>query len=384
MKIIFQNVVRAKSSDQKILADFKKNPPDFSDLPKSDFSAISKFVAANKKWQQVLVIGIGGSSLPARTLVDALGKSKREFYFLENVDPTAAAKIFARLDFPKTIVLVVSKSGDTLETLANFFIVRKLLGKNWRQQVVFLTDAEKGFLRTLATKEKIVTFTIPAKVGGRFSIFSPVGLLPAALAGANLQKLLVGAQKADPKQTLEFAQIHAAEFRRGKNISVFCVYANALESLAKFFEQLLAESLGKNSQVGITPAAAVGALDQHSKLQLWRDGPADKFYIFVGAQNFKQDFRIPNPPPEFGFLKNRNLSEILRAEFLATTKSLSEKKRPLAIFDFAQIEEAELGEFLQFWMLEIYFLAQILGVNFADQPGVERGKILARARLGAN
>lgn len=384
MKTILQNIARAKSANRKILADFQKNPPAFCDLLADDFSKIQKFSAANKKWRQVLIVGIGGSSLPARTLVDALGKSQHEFYFLENVDPSAAAKIFARIDWSKVLVLIVSKSGDTLETLANFFVVRKLLGKNWRQQTVFLTDAQKGFLRELAIKENIPTFEIPAKVGGRFSIFSPVGLLPAALAGANLTKLLNGARKADPKQALAFAQMHATEFQRGKNIAVFCVYANALESLAKFFEQLLAESLGKNARVGITPASAVGALDQHSKLQLWRDGPNDKFYIFVGAQKFKQDFLIPNPPPEFSFLQKRNLSEILRAEFLATTQSLAEKKRPLAIFDFAEIKEVELGEFLQFLMLEVYFLAQILDVNFANQPGVERGKILAREQLGAN
>jgi glucose-6-phosphate isomerase len=290
------------------------------------------------------------------------------------------------------LVLVVSKSGGTLETLANFFVVRKFLGRNWSRQTVFLTDAKKGFLRELAQKltphfsegKEVRAFAIPENVGGRFSIFSPVGLLPAALAGANLRKLLDGARKSDPRKALEFAQIHAAEFRRGKNISVFCVYSNALESLAKWFEQLLAESLGKNSRVGITPAPAVGAIDQHSKLQLWASGPADKFYIFVGTRNCGKDFAIPTPPAGFEFLRGKKIGDILRAEFLATTESLEEKKRPLAIFDFAEIGEVELGEFLQFWMFEIYFLAKILGVNFADQPGVERGKILARKKLGAN
>jgi len=382
MKITFKNIAREKV-DAKILADFRKNPPCFFDLPKNDFAEISKF-ARTEKSRQILIIGIGGSSLPARTLVDALGDSKREFYFLENVDPVAAARMFAKINWSKVFVLVVSKSGGTLETLANFFVVRKFLGKKWSAQTVFLTDAKKGFLRELAEKEKVRSFAIPENVGGRFSIFSPVGLLPAALAGANLGKILDGARNAEPRKALGFAQIHATEFRRGKNISVFCVYSNTLESLAKWFEQLLAESLGKNSKVGITPAPAVGVIDQHSKLQLWASGPADKFFIFVGAKNCGKDFAIPTPPAGFEFLRRKKIGDILRAEFSATTKSLAEKKRPLMIFDFTEIRETELGEFLQFWMLEIYFLAKILGVNFADQPGVERGKILARKELGRN
>ncbi|MFH0776701.1 MAG: glucose-6-phosphate isomerase [Patescibacteria group bacterium] len=382
MQIRYANLPPIKL-DQKIWAEFKKNPPAFCDLLNFDCAEILKF-AKNCQHRQILVIGIGGSSLPARALVEALGNEKREFYFLENVDPVAAGKIFTHIDWKKVLVLVASKSGGTLETLANFFVVQKFLGKNWSRQTVFLTDAEKGFLRALAKKEKVRTFAIPEKVGGRFSIFSPVGLLPAALAGIDLKKLLSGARKTDPKQALAFAQIQAAEFRKGKNISVFCVYANALEALAKWFEQLLAESIGKNSRVGITPAVAVGAIDQHSKLQLWHDGPADKFFIFVGAQKFARDFRIPRTPAEFSFLKNDSLGTILRAEFLATAESLSEKKRPVALFDLPKIEPEILGEFLQFWMLEIYFLAKILGVNFADQPGVERGKVLARKRLARN
>ncbi|MFH0834642.1 MAG: glucose-6-phosphate isomerase [Patescibacteria group bacterium] len=382
MQIRFANLPPIKL-DQKIWTEFKKNPPAFCDLLNSDFAEILKFAKSCKN-RQIIVIGIGGSSLPARALVEALGNAKREFYFLENVDPIAAGKIFVKIDWGKVLVLVASKSGGTLETLANFFVVQKFLGKSWAKQTIFLTDPQKSFLREIAVKEKVRMFAIPAKVGGRFSIFSPVGLLPAALAGIDLAKLLSGAHKTDPKKALAFAQLHAREFKKGKNIAVFCVYANALEALAKWFEQLLAESIGKNSRVGITPAVAVGAIDQHSKLQLWHDGPADKFFIFVGAQKFAQDFRIPKMPKEFAFLKNDSLGTILRAEFLATAESLSEKKRPVALFDLPKIDAEILGEFLQFWMFEIYFLAQILGVNFADQPGVERGKILARKRLARN
>lgn len=387
MKIQFLNTAKKFAAGQEILTEFEQQPPAFATLPNEQathISAIETFARANRTWRHIIIIGIGGSSLPARTLIDALGNSKREFYFLENVDPAAANQILANINWKKTLVLVISKSGNTLETIANFFVVKKYLGKSWQQQTVFLTNAEKGFLHKFADQENVQIFAIPAEIGGRFSIFSPVGLLPAALAGIDLQKLLSGTKKADAKQAFQFAKIQAAEFRRGKNISVFCVYRDNLKSLTQWYEQLLAESIGKNSKIGITPSPAVGAIDQHSKLQLWRDGPADKFYIFVGTQNFGTDLKITNPEKEFSFLKNKTFAEVLRAEFLATTKSLAEKKRPLAIFDFAKIGPAELGEFLQFWMLEVYFLAKILNVNFANQPGVERGKVLARKRLGGN
>ncbi|MCF7836541.1 glucose-6-phosphate isomerase [Candidatus Gracilibacteria bacterium] len=381
MKIKFSNISQP-TLNSKIFADFKKNPPAFFALPKSDFSEIEKFAAKNKQWRQVLIIGIGGSSLPARTLTAALsGKNSPEFYFLENLDPTSAKRIFTKLDFKKTLVIVISKSGGTLETLANFFVVKKFLGNAWRKQVVVITESEKGFLRELAKKEKLTTFEIPAEIGGRFSILSPVGLLPAALAGANLGELLDGARKADARKALNFAQLQAAEFQRGKNITTFCVYADTLKGFAKWWEQLLAESIGKSSKIGITPEIAVGVTDQHSKLQLWADGPNDKFFTFLGVRNFGKDFKIPNPPKDFGFLKNKSMQQILQAEFLATTKSLVERRRPLAILEIEKIDEESLGKLAQFWMLEVYFLGKLLKVNPFSQPGVERGKILTKKIL---
>ncbi len=390
MKIKLHNISKPSPSI-KIFSDFKKNPPAFSFLPK-DFREIEKFAKTNRKWSHVLVIGIGGSSLPAQALINALAKlnprvhsgEPPEPHFLDNLDAKKTINIFEKLDWEKTLVIVIAKSGETLETLANFFVVKQKLGTNWRKQTVAITDPKKGFLRELATKEKLTTFDIPPEIGGRFSIFTSVGLLPAALAGINLRKLIKGANKASPKKAFEFAQIQAREFKRGKNINTFCIYSNALESFAKWHEQLLAESIGKNAKVGITPQIAIGATDQHSKLQLWSDGPNDKFFTFLKVKKVEADLKIPNPPKEFGFLKNKSMQQILNAEFDATVKALAEKKRSLAIFEIEKLDEESLGEMLQFWMLEIYFLGKLLGVDPFDQPGVERGKFLTRKALGGN
>ncbi len=385
MKVEFTNISQKTSANTKIFSEFQKSPPAFSNLSSQNFTKVEKFARANRMWRQILILGIGGSSLPPRTLISALAKKNSpEFFFLDNLDAEKNAHIFEKLDWKKTLVIVITKSGETLETIANFFVVKQKLGKNWRKQVVAVTDPDSGFLRKLATHEKFTAFEILQRVGGRFSIFSNAGLLPAALAGVNLRKLLEGTASAETKKAFEFAKIHAAEFRRGKNISTFCVYSNALESFAKWWEQLLAESIGKNYRVGITPEIAIGATDQHSKLQLWQDGPNDKFFIFTRVINSATNFKIPNPSNEFQFLRGKSMQQILHAEFEATVKSLAEKKRALATFEILRINEFEIGRLLQFWMLEVYFLGKILEVNPLDQPGVERGKILARKLLSRN
>lgn len=408
MKITLHNLTPKKFSKNKVFTDFKKNPPSISAkqqfLPlsqrgkrvggfESNWKKIQNFTKLSNH-QHILIIGIGGSSLPAQVLVNALNAgagvpvkrgtcstSTPQFHFLDNLDPTKASTIFNQLNWKKTLVIVIAKSGETLETLANFFIVKKLLGKNWKEQIVIVTDPQHGYLRQLAEKEKLQSFEIPPDIGGRYSIFTPVGLLPAALAGINVKKLLAGAQKANPKKAFQFAQLHAAEYRRKKNITTFCVYSNALESFGKWYEQLLAESIGKSSKIGITPQLAIGATDQHSKLQLWSDGPNDKFFIFTGIDKVQKDFKIPSPPKDFACLKGTSMQQIINTEMRSTVKSLAEKKRSIATFSIPRLDEENLGELLQFWMLETYFLGNILKVNPFNQPGVERGKILTKKLL---
>jgi glucose-6-phosphate isomerase len=395
VKIKLFNISKKILKSPTALAEFEKfnAGADVAALTWStNVQEVENFARANKKWKHVLIIGIGGSSLPAQTLVEALQKAgagvpaKRgtwstQFHFLDNLDPHRASRIFKQVSWKQTLVIVIAKSGETLETLANFFVVKKLLGSSWRKQVVVVTDPKQGFLRELAEKEKLTTFAIPPEIGGRFSVFSNVGLLPAALAGIDIKKLIAGAKKANVKKAFQLAQIQAREYKRGKNIATLCAYSNALESFAKWWEQLLGESIGKSSKIGITPQLAIGATDQHSKLQLWHDGPNDKFFIFLNVEKMSEDFHIPNPPKDFAFLKNKSMQQILNVERQATIKSLVEKKRSIITQELPKLDEESLGELLQFWMLEVYFLGKILGINPFNQPGVEKGKILTKKLL---
>jgi len=391
MKIKFFNIAKKASPQKNNLLELQKNLPSFCKLPREEeLREISSFAKKNKKWQHILIIGIGGSALPPRTLIEAIPAAKPsssnypKFHFLDNLDPTKTTQIFAQLDWKKTLVIVITKSGNTLETLSNFFVVQQKLGENWQKQVVTITDPEKGFLRKLSAHEKLQTFEIPPEIGGRFSIFTAVGLIPAALANLDLQKLLTGAKSAKTTEAFRFAQIHASEYSRKKNITSLCVYSNALETFTKWWEQLLAESIGKSNKIGITPQTSIGTNAQHSLLQLWSEGPDDKFFIFLKTKKSNSDLRISNPHADFKFLRGKSMQQILNIEMQTTVKSLVEKKRAMAEIEIDKLDEKNLGHLLQFWMLETYFLGKILQINPFDQPGVERGKILTRKLLAKN
>jgi len=382
----FRNSPKKIPAAAKVWEKFEKNPPAFAALPKQKLNAIRDWSKGErKKWKHILVLGIGGSTLGGQALIQALAhSSKPKVYFLDNLDPLHTNLLFKKLHWKKTLVLVITKSGDTLETIAQFFVVKQKLGKGWRKHIVAITDSKKGFLRELAEKEKLTSFSVPNDVGGRFSVLSEVGLIPAALAGVKVKDLLQGAAAVNPREAFEFAKLHAAAYRKGKNITVFCPYSYRLRSLGEWYAQLLAESVGKSAKVGITPEVSIGAADQHSKLQLWSDGPNDKFFIFLKVEDFGVNHLLPEVSKEFSHLVGKAFLEILHAEFEATTQALSEKQRSLAIWNLPNLKAETLGYLLQFFMLEVAFLGEILGVNPYNQPGVERGKVLARKRLSGN
>src|SRR3954468_11181019 len=276
----------------------------------------------------VLVLGIGGSALGAKALLNALrppawnelDDEAREFFprltVLENVDPTSVAAALDRIDPRRVLVNVISKSGGTAETMAQYLVVRgwleEALGPAAYRHLVFTTDPSRGALRELAQREHIATLDVPPEVGGRFSVLSPVGLLPAALVGIDIDGLLGGARQALEHSESDdllhnsaalYAALHwAADTELGARIHVLMPYTDRLREFAEWYRQLWAESLGKRVDrsgrtvnVGPTPVAAVGATDQHSQVQLFMEGPFDKVITFVTVEDLGIDVKIPRP-----------------------------------------------------------------------------------------
>ncbi|HYC31420.1 MAG TPA: hypothetical protein VEB59_03980, partial [Gemmatimonadales bacterium] len=308
----------------------------------------------------VLVLGIGGSALGTRALLSALrlpawnenDDERREFFprltILENVDPTSVAAALRRIDPRRVLVNVISKSGGTAETMAQYLVVRSwledALGGAASRHLVFTTDPERGALRQLAASEGIATLSVPPAVGGRFSVLSPVGLLPAALVGIDIAGLLVGARRAVERAGTDdlprnpaglYAALHwAADTDLGARIHVLMPYSDRLRDLAEWYRQLWAESLGKRVDregrtvhTGPTPVGAVGATDQHSQVQLFMEGPFDKVITFATVEDRGEDVTIPgreNLPPELAYLAGHTLGELLRAEYEATSAALAQ------------------------------------------------------------
>jgi glucose-6-phosphate isomerase len=366
----------------------------------------------------VLVLGIGGSALGTKALLNALRRPAwnewddegREFYprltVLENVDPTTVAAALGRIDPRRVLVNVISKSGGTAETMAQYLVVRAwledALGDAAFRHLVFTTDPTRGALRELATREGIVTLDVPPNIGGRFSVLSPVGLLPAALVGIDIAGLLTGARRAIERAesgdllrnpAALYAALHwAADTDLGARIHVVMPYTDRLREFAEWYRQLWAESLGKRTDregrtvhVGATPVAAVGATDQHSQVQLFMEGPFDKVITFVRLEQFGEDLAIPprpDLPPDLAYLPGHTLGELLTAEYEATSAALAEMGRMSCTLHLPELTAETVGEAIMFFQLATGYAGVWYGIDPFDQPGVELGKRLTYAAMG--
>ena len=394
----------------------------FFDLPwASETSGRVKEVADSfGQWfENVVVLGIGGSGLGAVTLRDALlgpywnerDAEAREYfprlYVLDNPDPATVGPLLDRLDLRRTLFNVVSKSGSTAETMALYLVIRERLERlvgadKLRGHFLFTTDPGKGVLRQISDAEGIPALPVPPNVGGRFSVLSPVGLWPAAVTGVNVDALLAGAgAMVDRCQTDELAKnpagllatlLHDATTRRGKPIHVLMPYSDRLRSLALWFQQLWAESLGKAKDragrtvnVGATPLPAVGAVDQHSQVQLFMEGPRDKVVIFVAVQEVGDPVQIPalhQESPELGYLGGHTLGELLDAERRATADALRQAGRPSMTIEVERVDAEALGALFMLFQIATVYAGALFGVDPLDQPGVELGKRLTYGLLG--
>ncbi|MEX2542535.1 MAG: glucose-6-phosphate isomerase [Trueperaceae bacterium] len=361
----------------------------------------------------LVVLGIGGSSLGAMTVVSALQHPYRgiqesgsglRVHFVDNVDPDAIAGLMEVLDPRRTLVNVISKSGTTAETMAAYLAFRQWLeqavAESSADWIVATTDPQSGILRPLADRRGYRTFTVPPSVGGRFSVLSAVGLLPVALAGLDIHALLEGAARANETARLPLAenpilQATLAQFlayRRGKPISVLMPYSSRLRNLGGWFVQLWAESLGKaesrsGSRVheGSTPLAALGATDQHSQVQLFNEGPNNKLVAFVRLERFDVETAIPDAEPgldELDYLAGQSFNRLINAEQAATAFALAQNDRPNYTLALPELNAASLGELLQFLMWQTAVMGELTDIDTYDQPGVELGKTYTYALMG--
>ena len=355
---------------------------------RTDPGRIREAVAAVEPAETFLVVGIGGSALGAATITTALdGDATR---VLDNVDPAHTASLLAELDLESTAVNVVSRSGTTAETLANFLVVREAYeaaGVDWTERTL-VTTGEAGPLRELAETHDLPTLTVPDGVPGRFSALSAVGLAAAAFEGLDLEALLDGGQRAaeslspslfDSPAYAYGATMYALE-EQGVNVAAMMPYAEALEPFAEWFAQLWAESLGKDGR-GQTPARALGVTDQHSQLQLYRAGPKDKAVTLVRPRE-RPSVPIPRTDQSaLSHLSGTDLRELIDAEYEATAASLRKSGVPTIRLEVETLDAAAVGELLYTMEAACIMAGELADADTFTQPAVEWGKETARELL---
>lgn len=404
------------SAREKLFSKIKSKEIGFFDLPSNDkanqHKEILKYYQKNKsKFDNFVVLGIGGSSLGPLSLYKALNhtynniKNKKKFFVLDNPDPSTISDLLSTINLKRTLFNVISKSGTTIETISEFFIVKdKLLraGKNLlKTNLVITTDPTKGPLRKFALTHGIKTFDIPPNIGGRYSVLSPVGLLPACFCGINIKELLAGAEAIRKNalrkdilknKVLLFSLLIYLSYKKlRKPILALFPYSDKLKSLGEWFIQLWAESLGKRYDlsgnivnVGQTPLNAVGAKDQHSILQLFIEGPYDKLIVFLEVEKAATDLKIPEDHEfqKFSYVANKKLSTLLNTEKNATSFALTKYEHPNITLKIPEISAYYMGQLIFFFETACAFLGFLYNINPFDQPGVELGKIFTKGLLG--
>lgn len=346
-------------------------------------------------------VGIGGSSLGPEMLISALKKNDRSFHFLNNIDPDYLHEQLQKIDLCESVYFIVSKSGATAETLATMAILsQKLLDRGvsveqLKDYFVFATDPKEGQLRELAQKHSLATLPIPQDIGGRFSVLTAVGLLPARFAEIDIKALLQGAQEMSERllqesttNPLHLTASSLFESYRNQqlNETVLMPYSSKLRDFSLWFVQLWAESLGKKRNTmgqevfsGLTPIAAYGATDQHSQMQLFMHGVRNKFLILIEVEQFNQDFKLESCFQTEGLnkLSPHSLAKLMKAELYGTRQALEKQGRPHLCLKLPVLNEKTLGELILFFEALTALMGECLDINAFDQPGVEDGKIFA-------
>lgn len=368
-------------------------------------SDMAQVLPAIRGFRHMLLLGIGGSALGARAMQRAFAPGQDGpnyngpcLWIADNVCAQQFEALIASLDPAETVAVCVSKSGGTIETLAQYFLVRawleKALGNGWRGHMVVITDATSGFLREEATGNGLMSLEVPDNLGGRYSALSAVGLLPSAFLGIDWEGLLDGASSvaapllADPARLASHPSFSLACWARALELSgydelIFFCYIPQWATFGPWFAQLWAESLGKDGK-GSMPIPATGVTDQHSVNQMFLDGPRNKGCLFLTCekQPAGRDF-MHDLPDKWSWLRGKAFGSLLNAEALGTRMALCESGVPLVNMDMGDLDERSAGSMMLLLEAATVFTGWLMGINPVDQPAVELGKRLANTRLGA-
>jgi glucose-6-phosphate isomerase len=373
---------------------------------RDDLEALKPHVERFAKFEHVVVMGSGGSSMSGRTLValkdQGYGpmKGRPKIHIMDNVDPATFTEMTSRLPLDKTGFIPISKSGGTPETLmATFTAIAAIEGKLGKQAVgsnmIAITEPTDNPLRKLMTRYGATILDHDPKIGGRYTALSLVGALPGMIAGVDCAALREGAASVlDPvlaaKDTKDLAPAIGAALsvglakEKGINITVLMPYVDRLEAFAFWYRQIWAESLGKHG-TGTTPIRAMGTIDQHSQVQLYLGGPVDKLFTLViqetGGQGTKLTPEMLGGEKALDYLVNQSMGDLLKAEADAVAATLAKKGRPVRIIRIPTVDERVMGALMMHYMLETMFAAELWGTDAFDQPEVEASKVLTRQYL---
>jgi glucose-6-phosphate isomerase len=390
----------------------------FFDLPNNqamvdEMLSLAKVV--QEQFDNLVVLGIGGSALGTTAIFNALcfghnlrDKEQRQglprLFVMDNVDPDGFSAHLDLCDPARTCFLVISKSGTTVETTSQFLVARQWIedavGDAYRDHFILITDPKNGVLRELADREGYRSCDIPAGVGGRFSVFTPVGLLPLACVGVDISSLLKGASgflshvchdDLETNPAYLNAALQYLAYQKGLKISVLMPYSDRLRDIADWFRQLWAESLGKKfgtdgslRHVGPTPVNALGTTDQHSQVQLYMEGPFDKVVTFVAIDDFDRDLQMTDyeVSPQMSYLAGHSLAELIGVEQLATAAALTRNGRSNCTIRLPAVTPESVGALLFLFEVQTLFAGYLFDVDPLDQPGVEEGKQFTYALMG--
>ncbi len=355
--------------DQKNLKQLLNKKQEIIKSLSSSYKSVynKKKISSNyKKYNEIRLIGMGGSILGAKAIHDFLRhKIKKNFHFIDNLEPNLNQPL--KKNF---LNIVISKSGNTLETIANFNVLRNKRDKN-----IFITENKKSNLRVLAKKLRSEIIDHNNFIGGRYSVLSEVGMLPAEFMGLNPSRFRQLNYLIKNKLFLNSLIYNVGSIlsliNKKKMNSIFLNYDSDLTNLLEWYKQLMGESLGKKSK-GILPLISNMPKDNHSVMQYYLDGPKKNFFTFFSSKN-DSSMKIKNIKLEkdLNYLKNKSLSQIVKSQKIATEKVFKYKKIPFRSFEIFKKNEKTLGELFIFFILETILLGKALNVNPYDQPSVE-------------